>query len=154
MKRTSMILSFLMLAMLAIGQTITVKGNVKDDAGEDVIGATVKVEGSQNGTVTDIDGNFTLNQVKVGERITITYVGYEPQTVKITGTAPINVTLKSDHALLEWNGSHQRDTQVRPCPARRGGGRGLWCTEEEQHIRRRIDSEDRRVAKGRLGILG
>lgn len=70
-----MILSFLMLAVIAFGQTITVKGNVKDDAGEDVIGATVKVEGSQNGTVTDIDGHFTLDQVKVGERITITYVG-------------------------------------------------------------------------------
>ena len=101
MKRISMILSFLMLAMIAFAQTITVKGNVKDDAGEGAIGATVKVEGSQNGTVTDFDGNFTLQNVKVGESITITYVGYESQTIKVTGSGPVNVTLKPDNAMLE-----------------------------------------------------
>jgi TonB-linked SusC/RagA family outer membrane protein len=91
----------LLTAASALAQTITVKGTVKDDAGEGAIGATVMVEGTTNGTVTDFDGNFVVKDVKVGQNLVISYIGYVTQTVKIVGEAPITVTLKSDAEVLD-----------------------------------------------------
>ncbi len=101
MKRLSIILSLLVMTLTAAAQTVTVKGQVKDDTGEGVIGATVKVVESQKGTVTDFDGNFTIPQVKVGETVNISYVGYETQTVKVSGSAPIMITLKPDAKTID-----------------------------------------------------
>ena len=86
----------LFLSVGAFAQ-ISVKGHVKDAQGEPVIGATVRVAGTQTATITDFDGNFTLN-AKQGADITITYVGYQDATVK---AAPnVEVTLQEDAALL------------------------------------------------------
>ena len=52
------------MATLAYAQDITVNGTVVDDTGEPVIGATVMVEGTSNGTTTDLDGNFSLKVAK------------------------------------------------------------------------------------------
>lgn len=71
------------------------KGVVKDAAGEPVIGASVVIRGTTNGTVTDMDGNFTLSDVPQNATIQISYVGYVTQNVKFTGT-PINVKLIED----------------------------------------------------------
>ena len=66
-----------------------------DDKGEPVIGATVKVKGdAKNGTVTDIDGNFTL-RVAPGTELEFSYVGYKSQVVK-AGTSPLKVVLKKN----------------------------------------------------------
>ena len=91
----------LLTAVSALAQTFTLKGTVKDDTGEGAIGATIKVEGTTNGTVTDFDGNFQLQNVSVGQNIVVSYVGYKTETIAITSQAPINVTLKSDAELLE-----------------------------------------------------
>ena len=73
----------------------SVKGQVVDDKGEPVIGATVKVKGdAKNGTVTDIDGNFTL-RVAPGTELEFSYVGYKSQVVK-AGTSPLKVVLKKN----------------------------------------------------------
>ena len=50
----------LLLSASAFAQSITVKGNVKDETGEPVLGATVRVVGQKNGAVTDLDGNFSI----------------------------------------------------------------------------------------------
>lgn len=76
------------------------KGVVKDAAGETIIGATVVVKGTTNGTVTGIDGDFQLSNVERGAVIQISFIGY--QTVEVTwqGT-PLQVTLKDDTQALD-----------------------------------------------------
>lgn len=76
------------------------KGVVKDNQGESVIGASVVVKGSTNGTITDLDGHFTLNNVKRGDVIQISFIGYVSQEVVWQGT-PLNITLKEDSQTLE-----------------------------------------------------
>ena len=56
-------------------------GTVKDATGEPIIGATIRIEGKTGGTVTDLDGNFTLSNIEKGAKLTITYVGYKSQTL-------------------------------------------------------------------------
>ena len=77
----------------AVEQAKQTTGRVSDSQGP-LIGATVMEKGTTNGTVTDIDGNFSLN-VKPGATLVISYVGYESQEVKAGGGA-INVILKED----------------------------------------------------------
>lgn len=80
-------------------QTGTCKGLVKDAMGESIIGASVVVKGTTNGTITDFDGNFTLDGVKKGDVIVISYVGYQTQEVKWNGNS-LNVILKEDSKTL------------------------------------------------------
>lgn len=80
-------------------QTGTCKGLVKDAAGEAIIGASVVVKGTTNGTITDFDGNFSLDGVKKGDVIVISYVGYQSQEVKWNGNS-LNVILKEDSKTL------------------------------------------------------
>lgn len=92
---------FTLCAALLFGLTIsaqtTVSGHVKDDAGEAVIGASVIVKGTTNGTVTDFDGNFQL-KCESGATLVITYIGFVPQEVKATNN--IDITLHEDVAQL------------------------------------------------------
>ena len=78
---------FLMLLLLfplgALAQQKLIKGQVVDEMGEPIIGATVIVKGVTEGTITDIDGNFSI-QGKVGSTLSVTYVGYAPLQVKVT----------------------------------------------------------------------
>ena len=96
-----MVSLFLLATATMLAQTFVLKGNVKDDTGEGAIGATVKVEGTSNGTVTDFDGNFSLQNVKVGDVVNISYVGYKTETITVSGQAPLNVTLKPDSEVLD-----------------------------------------------------
>lgn len=75
------------------------KGLVKDATGESVIGASVVVKGTTNGTITDFDGNFSLDGIKKGDVIVISYVGYQTQEIKWNG-GPLNVILKEDSKTL------------------------------------------------------
>ena len=88
----------LCLSASAFAQQIDVKGHVKDATGEDVIGATVRVDGTQTATVTDFDGNFTLKAPKDAS-ITVTFIGYQPQTVKAAPT--LQITLQDDATVLQ-----------------------------------------------------
>lgn len=87
---------------LAAAQQSSTKctGTVTDDDGEPLPGATVRVEGTTNATSTNIDGVFSLSNVKPGASITVTFVGCKPVTVKWTGQ-PIEVQLLSDDNSLE-----------------------------------------------------
>lgn len=75
------------------------KGLVKDATGESVIGASVVVKGTTNGTITDFDGNFSLDGIKKGDVIVISYVGYQTQEIEWNGS-PLNVILKEDSKTL------------------------------------------------------
>lgn len=81
-------------------QTETCKGIVKDAMGETIIGASVVVKGTTNGTITGIDGDFILNGVSKGSTLVISYVGYVTQEVRFDGQL-INITLKEDSQALE-----------------------------------------------------
>ena len=84
----------------AVQQSGTCKGVVKDAAGEAIIGASVVVKGTTNGTITDFDGNFELSGVKKGAVLHVSFVGYISQEVKYNGEA-LNVVLKEDNMNLE-----------------------------------------------------
>ena len=86
----------LFLSVGAFAQ-IDVKGHVKDATGEDIIGATVRVVGTQTATVTDFDGNFVV-KANQGADITISYIGYQTATVKAAPT--LEVTLQDDQTVL------------------------------------------------------
>ena len=87
----------LFLSVGAFAQ-IEVKGHVKDAAGEDIIGATIRVEGTQTATVSDFDGNFVL-KANEGATLVVSYVGYQNATVK---AAPfVEVTLQDDATVLQ-----------------------------------------------------
>ena len=84
----------------AVQQNGTCKGVVKDAAGEAIIGASVVVKGTTNGSITDFDGNFELSGVKKGAVLQVSYVGYITQEVKYDGK-DLNVILKEDNMNLE-----------------------------------------------------
>ncbi|WP_287828867.1 TonB-dependent receptor [Bacteroides sp.] len=77
-----------------------VKGNVTDASGEPLIGVSIQIKGSATGTITDLDGNFSL-QVEKGSVIELSYIGYEKQSVKIIGDKPLNIVLKEDNKVLD-----------------------------------------------------
>lgn len=89
----------LFLSAGAYAQQISVKGTVKDQTGEPVIGANVLVKGTSNGVITDIDGKFMLSAGK-NDVLLISFVGYTSQEVPVTGK-DLNVILKEDTELLE-----------------------------------------------------
>ena len=84
----------------ATQQQNSCKGTVTDASGEPIIGATVRIEGKTGGTITDLDGNFVLGNVVKGTKLSITYVGYKPQTITWNGT-PLNITMEDDSNMLE-----------------------------------------------------
>ena len=94
------ILGLILGLFLSVGAfaQIEVKGHVKDAAGEDIIGATVRVEGTQTATVSDFDGNFVL-KAKEGATLVVSYVGYQNATVKAAPT--VEVTLVDDETVLQ-----------------------------------------------------
>ena len=120
LKKTSgrrMLFSAALLASLCVGspqfsyaatedvQTVmqngTVKGTVVDATGEPVIGASVQVKGAGTGVISDIDGNFTLNNVSRDAVLVISYVGYQTQEIKVAGKSFLDITMKEDTEMLE-----------------------------------------------------
>ncbi|MBR7018316.1 MAG: TonB-dependent receptor [Prevotella sp.] len=94
------LLSMMLMAVCTImyAQQQEITGSVVDPSGEGVIGATVMVKGTSNGTITDFDGNFTI-KVSEGAILTISYIGY--QTVELPAQNGMQVTLKDDAEMLQ-----------------------------------------------------
>lgn len=87
-------------SVFAIGQQAKIiKGQVKDTQGNPIIGATVKVEGTNNAVITDIDGNFVLNNAE-GSKIKVSYIGFKDQIIQIDGKTSLDITLSEDNKLL------------------------------------------------------
>jgi TonB-linked outer membrane protein, SusC/RagA family len=79
----------------SITQDIVLKGRITDKNKQPVPGATIKIEGTSKGTTTDADGNFSLS-VPESARITISAIGFTPQTITVNGSGPLNITLLED----------------------------------------------------------
>ena len=82
-------------------QNITVNGVVEDAAGIPLIGVTVQVEGESIGTVTDLDGNFTLLNVPTNATLLVTYVGMQSQTIQLNGRTNLSIILMEDTEMLD-----------------------------------------------------
>ena len=83
----------------AIAQGINVTGTVIDETGEPIIGASILVKGTTNRTVTDLDGNFALTEVKKTDKLVFSYIGME--TVELSVKPQLKVTMRSDSKQLE-----------------------------------------------------
>lgn len=90
----------LALPVGAFAQNVTVKGQVIDTNGEPMIVVNVAQVGTTNGTVTDIDGNYSIN-VPSNATLQFSFMGYKTQTVAVAGKTTINVTLEEDTELLD-----------------------------------------------------
>lgn len=89
---------FLLCVMSTLGafaQDRTVKGTVLDSMGETIIGANVMVKGTTNGTITDMDGNFSLSVPDNAKFLEVSFIGYETASVSIPQSNIIKITLKS-----------------------------------------------------------
>ena len=95
--RMLVLLLGLFLSVGAFAQQIVVKGHVKDAQGEDIIGATVRVVGTQTAVITDYEGNFTLN-ANQGATLQVSYIGYQNATA--TAAPTVEITLQDDAATL------------------------------------------------------
>ena len=97
---------FLLSAILMCGlglqaQSITVTGTVMAaDEPDPVIGASVMVKGTTVGTISDFDGNFSV-EAQVGSVLQISYIGYKTQEIKVSGTQPLKITLQPDNVQLD-----------------------------------------------------
>ena len=97
--KTALTLALLATAVTSFAQS-TVRGTVKDSAGEPVIGAVVFVDGTQNGATIGAEGSFSLPNVNRGDRLVISCIGYVTQTVTWNG-GNLNVILQEDIEMLE-----------------------------------------------------
>ncbi|MDD7336201.1 MAG: carboxypeptidase-like regulatory domain-containing protein [Prevotella sp.] len=86
---------FFVFAVPASAQN-KVTGTVVDSNGDPVIGATILVKGTQNGSVTDLDGNFTLDNVASKSTLVVSYVGMKTQNVELNGRNSLHITLADD----------------------------------------------------------
>ncbi len=100
-KKVSGILFLLLLfSFSAFGQTITVRGTVRDVSRSALVGVSIVVDGTSNGTITDLDGRFSIQAPSNG-KLVFSYVGYKPQTVNVSGQAIVNVVLEEDTKLID-----------------------------------------------------
>jgi TonB-linked SusC/RagA family outer membrane protein len=96
-----MLVTTCLLATKSFAQQITVRGCVKDKTGEVLIGANIRVSGTNNGCNTDINGKFILNNVNKGSNLLISYIGYLSQTIKIVDNGPLSIVLEENTNALE-----------------------------------------------------
>ncbi len=107
-KRSIFHMRYFMMVFLFIAASVsytyaqekTLKGIITDETGEAIIGASVSIKGTTTGTVSDLDGNFTL-KVKDSDVLTISYVGYMNQEMRVAGQSEIKIVLKEDSHMLD-----------------------------------------------------
>lgn len=97
------------------GRQRAVSGTVKDESGAPIIGATIMIKGTSAGTVTDINGNFTLQNVPQGAILTVTYIGMASQEIAYTGSPRLDIVLQEgvlalDEVVVVGYGSQQKAT--------------------------------------------
>lgn len=102
--------SFLLLSMIytsgfeAFAQKtrISVSGVVKDQTGQSIAGAGIVVAGNQaKGSITDVNGNFSLNDVSIGDNLIVSFIGFKTQSVKITGKSKLDIIMEESSDLLD-----------------------------------------------------
>lgn len=99
-KKSLLLLAGLFLTVSGYAQS-SVSGRVTDENGESLIGASVMIAGTSSGTVTDIEGNYTVANVPKNGTLRVSYIGYKSEDVAVGGRTRIDVTLKPDNAQLD-----------------------------------------------------
>lgn len=95
---------FVLFACVSVnvwGQSLAITGTVTDEKGEPIIGASVLVVGTTNGSITDFDGNFSLKDVASNAKLSISYIGMKTQIIDVQGKRSFKVVLKEDSEVLE-----------------------------------------------------
>lgn len=100
-QRMFMSLIFSVMYLLSFAQTRQISGMVKDMSGEPVIGVNVSVKGTGNGSITDLDGKFTIPNVKEKDVLVVSYIGYLTQSVSVGKQTSFIITLKEDTQALD-----------------------------------------------------
>jgi TonB-dependent SusC/RagA subfamily outer membrane receptor len=101
MKKLSLVLGLMLFCIGSIMAQTKVSGNVTDQNGEALLGASVLVKGTSSGTVTDIDGNYSVNVPAGATTLVFSYTGFETQEVEIGGRTAIDVTMMEGVTLTE-----------------------------------------------------
>ena len=102
LRRLFFVALFSMLTLGAAAQSNSIKGNVVDTSGQPVIGASVLVKGTMNGTNTDINGNFSLNNVPANGTLEVTFIGFKTvETIAVPSQTFFNITMEEDSATLD-----------------------------------------------------
>ncbi len=99
-KATALCLMFLASTAVSFAQNFSVSGTVLEADGQPLPGATVLVEGSTRGVITDVDGSYTIDVAPTGQ-LTFSFIGMEPQTVSVANRSVVNVTLESSANQLD-----------------------------------------------------
>ncbi len=97
----NLLLILLLMLPLSMLAQHTVRGTVKDEKNEPMVGVSIQVEGTQYGTVTDFDGNFKIELEKTPATLIFSYIGYEPVKVKVTQQEVLNITMKESKEKLQ-----------------------------------------------------
>ena len=98
----SLILAFSMICASSLfAQTQTISGTVTDTYGETVIGASVLVKGTNNGTITDVAGNYTVSNLRENDVLVFSFIGYVTQEVRYTGQRTLNVIMNENVEVLD-----------------------------------------------------
>ena len=100
MKKIATLIIGLALSLAALAQNASLGGVVRDSAGEPVVGAFIVQQGTANGTMTDDGGAFLLS-VPSGAVVEVSCIGYETQTITVTGDQTLDIVLKDDSQMLE-----------------------------------------------------
>lgn len=142
-KLSGLLVLLLFVPVLAWGQTKTVTGVIKDATGETVIGASVLETGTTNGTITGIDGDFTLT-VGAQSTLTVSYVGYLTQVIATSGKTQFNITLADDTQALEevvvvGYGVQRKESVTGSVASMKGDAiRGIASTNVSQALQGRV----------------
>ena len=101
LKRAAVFFSMALLGITLNAQNVNLSGTVVDSSGEPVIGASVVLVGNTTvGSITDLDGNYSLT-VPANANVTVSFIGYQSQTVAVAGRSVINFVLEEDSEFLE-----------------------------------------------------
>ena len=101
LKRAALFFSLIIMGISLNAQNVNIRGQVVDNNGEPVIGASVVLVGNTTvGAITDMDGNYSLS-VPANSSVTVSFIGYQSQTVSVSGRSVINFTLQEDNEFLE-----------------------------------------------------
>ena len=99
--RMAVVLFLLSLSSIAVAQTgNNVSGTVTDQQGNPLVGVTIMKDGTQVGSVSDMDGHFSI-VAKSGDKLNISYIGYKTQQIVLRGQQSLNITMSEDAGLLE-----------------------------------------------------
>lgn len=100
-KLATLLVTIVISGAMAFAQTKTVTGTVIDDLDEPMIGVNVSVKGTTNGTITDIDGNYTITGASANDILVFSFVGMNSQEIKIGNQTKIDVKMAEDSQMLE-----------------------------------------------------